>query len=105
MEHCHANQSLGCSTRGAASLLPLLQRALRDAQHRSELCLRQPSIETRLRDGRAGLNGSPLATAGFEFTNAVQYLLPDVALGFCPGEGACCQFLSHVRTTPSVVSE
>jgi hypothetical protein len=35
-------------------LLPLLQRALRDAQHRSKLCLRQPSLQTRLRDGRPG---------------------------------------------------
>src|ERR1035441_2383036 len=46
MEHCHANQSLGRSTRGAASLLPLLQRD--DGPCRSRRRERYAAISRRI---------------------------------------------------------
>jgi len=81
MEHCQPNQSFRRPARRATSLLPLLQRALRDSEQRRKLRLRQSGLDARLRDGGTSLNGRTLAAASLEFARPVQYFLPDIALG------------------------
>src|ERR1035438_533009 len=105
MQFCDPNQRLRCSARGAPSLLPLLQGTLRDSEQGGKLRLCQAGFQTRPHDGRTGLSRSPFATASLDFTHAVQDLLPDVAVRLESGERTSGEFLSHVGTPPSVVSE
>src|ERR1035441_2467516 len=105
MQYGNPNQRLCRPARCASSLFPLLQGALGDSQESGELGLRQAGVQARTHDGRTRLHRSPFAASGLDFIRAVQDLLPDVTARLELGEFTSGEFLSHVRMSPSVVSE
>ncbi len=71
----------------AATLFPLLQGSLRNAQCRGKLCLREPALEPHADNLRFGLDFHPLTSTGFDLPYAVQDFLPNIALGLEFGQG------------------
>ena len=75
-----SQERLRRSARLAAALLPLLEGAPGNAEERGELFLSEAGPQPGAYDHGTRFNEGSFAAASFDLANAVQNLLPDIAL-------------------------